>query len=310
LVAAAYIVVCSRLTFHLGKSTIVGYTVGVCIAITLVGLSLVFKAGFTAADAPELFYFIQGETVEWLEHIPLQTIVRALFTGLASCVVGLVVELTLRSAARRKKTGYLSVLHSLLTLFLMTQTRVHNIPLYLLFTIQFQLLRRLHLTPIQSTITSLILSHVSFFALGNSNAISSIDLSNAYNGISGYNILAVGALVFINNWAGPIWWAVSALVLIADNPSSRKSESSQKPNSTQTQEHEYLTYFSLATLFTSFSLLAVMIACTLLRTHLFIWTVFSPKYLYSMAWSVAHHGFIALALCGGFWKLVSRVDGT
>lgn len=42
------------------------------------------------------------------------------------------------------------------------------------------------------------------------------------------------------------------------------------------------------------SLLSVMAACTALRTHLFIWTVFSPKYLYSMAWAVANHGIVNL----------------
>jgi len=43
------------------------------------------------------------------------------------------------------------------------------------------------------------------------------------------------------------------------------------------------------TLFVSTALLAVMASCTALRTHLFIWTVFSPKYLYAMAWSVGWH---------------------
>jgi ethanolaminephosphotransferase len=37
------------------------------------------------------------------------------------------------------------------------------------------------------------------------------------------------------------------------------------------------------------ALVGVMAACTVLRTHLFIWTVFSPKYLYSMAWSLGQH---------------------
>lgn len=36
-------------------------------------------------------------------------------------------------------------------------------------------------------------------------------------------------------------------------------------------------------------LLSVMAACTVLRTHLFIWTVFSPKFLYTAAWVAAHH---------------------
>jgi ethanolaminephosphotransferase len=48
-------------------------------------------------------------------------------------------------------------------------------------------------------------------------------------------------------------------------------------------------HLSLLTVFVASSLLFVMAACTMLRTHLFIWTVFSPKYLYSMAWSMGQH---------------------
>jgi ethanolamine phosphate transferase 2 subunit G len=164
--------------------------------------------------------------------------------------------------------------------------------------------------------------------------MSSIDLSNAYNGISGYNVVAVGILVFVNNWAGPIWWAVSALVLMAKSQ-SKSPEATSKPRGSASKprrewveaEHRHLSvasdssvdysqdpdlqsrakpfneYFSLSTLYISTSLLAVMIACLVLRTHLFIWTVFSPKYLYSMAWSLGYHVFTSLILCGGLWTV-------
>jgi ethanolaminephosphotransferase len=48
-------------------------------------------------------------------------------------------------------------------------------------------------------------------------------------------------------------------------------------------------YIALQTVFAAAGLVFVMAACTELRTHLFIWTVFSPKYLYSMAWSIGQH---------------------
>jgi ethanolaminephosphotransferase len=41
-------------------------------------------------------------------------------------------------------------------------------------------------------------------------------------------------------------------------------------------------------------LMFVMAACTALRTHLFIWTVFSPKYLYILAWTILNHLLINL----------------
>lgn len=60
----------------------------------------------------------------------------------------------------------------------------------------------------------------------------------------------------------------------------------------------WMEHVSLLTLFVASSLLAVMVACTALRTHLFIWTVFSPKYLYAMAWSIGWHWGVSLGLGG------------
>lgn len=55
-------------------------------------------------------------------------------------------------------------------------------------------------------------------------------------------------------------------------------------------------HLALLTVFTASALFFVMAACTLLRTHLFIWTVFSPKYLYSMAWSLGQHLVVNIGL--------------
>ena len=123
--------------------------------------------------------------------------------------------------------------------------------------------------------TSFLLQYASFFVLGGSNAISSVDLSNAYNGIAGYNVAAVGVLTFLGNWAGPIWWVcATALLMDADSPGKRMAP---------------FEHFALLTLFTAFSSFSVMVACMILREHLFIWTVFSPKFLFTIAWVVGHH---------------------
>ncbi|KAF9586605.1 major facilitator super transporter protein [Lunasporangiospora selenospora] len=62
------------------------------------------------------------------------------------------------------------------------------------------------------TLITLILS--SFFILGNSNSIASIDISNSYVGIRSYNIVLTGVLTFVSNWAGPIWWAFASVVVL------------------------------------------------------------------------------------------------
>ena len=48
-------------------------------------------------------------------------------------------------------------------------------------------------------------------------------------------------------------------------------------------------HFVMLTAFMVDSTAFVMIACFALREHLFIWTVFSPKYLYQVAWVFGQH---------------------
>ena len=174
-------------------------------------------------------------------------------------------------------------LHDLFTLFLMTQSRATNIPLFLLFELQFHVLDRLELPTAELTLTSLLFQYASFFAFGGSNAISSVDLSNAYNGVAGYNVVAVGILTFCGNWAGSLWWTSATALLLSKH---RR----------QGQWKSWGCHSATLTTFVSSSVLFVMLACTALRTHLFIWTVFSPKYLYSMAWSMGQHICINIGL--------------
>lgn len=172
-------------------------------------------------------------------------------------------------------------LHDLLFLFLITQSRATNIPLLLVFEILHYLLNILELSPVELTTTSLLLQYTSFFAFGGSNAISSVDLSSAYNGVSGYNVLAVGILTFVSNWTGPIFWTSATNLMLLRL--RKKGENGQKYKAL------LMGHLSLLTVFVTSSLLFVMAACTMLRAHLFIWTVFSPKYLYSMAWGLGQH---------------------
>jgi len=170
----------------------------------------------------------------------------------------------------------------------MTQSRAVNIPIFLFMEVQRYLLGDLDLSSSELTMTSFLLQQASFYLFGGSNAISSIDLSNAYNGVSGYNVLAVGILTFVSNWAGPIWWVSATHTL------RKRDRLQQQQHGSRDQAH-----LAFLTLFVTSSLLATMVACTALRAHLFIWTVFSPKFLYTIAWSVAHHLVINVVF-GGF----------
>lgn len=194
-------------------------------------------------------------------------------------------------------------------------------------------------TALTSAVTSLLFSQTTYFAFGGSNSISSIDLSNAYNGVADYNIVAVGILLFASNWAGAVWWCSAAVTLLAYRGDARsaslasrkaprkdaavaerpwveeerarlldevmgpaKPASAPAPISKGEQE-AWFTHVAAMSVFIAGSLLAVMAACTALRTHLFIWTVFSPKYLYTMAWAVGWHLGINVGLGNLLWWL-------
>ncbi|KAK2767899.1 major facilitator super transporter protein [Onygenales sp. PD_12] len=262
----------------------------------LTSFAFLFKLSFTLADSPELVEtsVLLSYLTDSVKGVPLVFQVRLVFLGLGlATVFAIRTEISRREDSRvpvnarnRKKdllipevdkslarTVFSAELHDIISLLLVTQSRSTNIPLYLLFRLQHSTLSTMELSGNEITITSLILQYATFFALGGSNSIASVDLSSAYNGISGYNVFLVGMLTFIGNWAGPIWWVFSthSLFKAKERDETRRG------------------HLALLTVFVTGGLLGVMVACTVLRTHLFIWTVFSPKFLYSMAWSLAQH---------------------
>lgn len=170
------------------------------------------------------------------------------------------------------------MLHHLYTLIALTQSRATNIPLFLLYALQVLFLSAADVSVPDLTISSILLQHASYFALGGTNAISSVDLSSAYNGVSDFNFLAVGVLTFMSNWAAPIYFTSATTLLLLR---AQRKDDAEAP--------VFGRHVAMLTTFVAWSILFVMVACTVLRTHLFVWTVFSPKYLYCMAWSIGQH---------------------
>ncbi|OQE07122.1 hypothetical protein PENVUL_c015G06482 [Penicillium vulpinum] len=238
-------------------------------------LACTFKLHFVTSESPELLdgTFISQIMKEWPYSLSLVLHARLVFYGLAVVVL---LALFVGKQSRVAQAPH-DTIHEALHIFLMTQSRATNVPLFLIFRIQAGILSSMNLTGIEVTITTLIFQYMTFFAFGGSNAISSVDLASGYNGIGSYSVVLVGILTFASNWAGPIWWASQSHRLRPKNPAE------QNPS-------------ALLTFHVAMSLVSVMAACTALRTHLFIWTVFSPKYLYSMAWATANH--VAVNLLG------------
>lgn len=304
LVFATYATVSVELFNSLGN---IPTAVSGSLVVGLVTSALSFKLAFTNEDAPELVVGFARTLVNIFDGPSLVNRARAVFLGLGLTSLYPLYNIVAPGTKAPRDGGKflisiqmkptialadfhvaMQTLHHLYTLFALTQSRTTNVPLFLLFQAIYLYLSRLDLEPAQITMSSLLLQFSSFFAMGGSNAISGVDLSNAYNGVSGFNILAVGVLTFLSNWAAPVWWtSATNLLLLQSRQPTRRDNSSV-----------YMLHAALSTAFVTISLVFVMVACTTLRTHLFIWTVFSPKYLYSMAWSLGQHLIINVAFGG------------
>ncbi|KAI0389978.1 alkaline phosphatase-like protein [Xylariaceae sp. FL0594] len=264
-------------------------------AVTGVVTSAVsFKLVFTKQDAPELVVGVARFFADLFDGPSLVTLARAAFMGVGLTAI-YPAHLLIFKPGRTSKERAMQGLHHLYTLFALTQSRPANIPLFLVFHGIYVLLCKLRLSPVEVTTTSLLLQLASFFAMGGSNAFTGIDLSSAYNGVSNFNVVAVGVLTFLSNWAGPVWWTSATNLLLL-----RASGEERNTNSNTFTQHA-----SLLTLYVATSLTFVMAACAALRTHLFIWTVFSPKYLYSMAWTLGQHLVINMGF-GGLLYWIGR----
>lgn len=252
--------------------------------------AFLFKLAFTAADAPELLrsFPIFNPMVDFVAKYPLLKLAQVVFLGLthlSACSV--YYEAPWKSVEHFK--SFLGAFQDVTTIFMATQSRTVYIPLFLFFNFQLTLLRRARPYSIgEVTVLALLLQYASFFTFGGTNSIATVDLSNAYNGISGYSVIAVGILTFISNWTGPIWWSFGVLQLLSD---------------ADLKKGRWPFLLTALTTFACVHTLAVMVACTMLREHLFIWTVFSPKYLYTAAWVVGQHTIVNTIVVGALlWQ--------
>ncbi|EEA18857.1 transferase (Gpi7), putative [Talaromyces marneffei ATCC 18224] len=280
LVLLTYMVNCQSMIGSAPFRNVFGKSLWTILSIAVSFAAVVFKVSFTAADAPELLDPLILRITRWGFQTSLVFQARLVFIGIASllviCVISSFTSRGVQNAGRKR------LFHEAITLFLITQSRATNIPLFVLFKVQASIIERVDLNSIETTLNLILMQHVAFFAFGGSNALSSVDLSTAYNGVSDYNVVVVGLLTFVSNWAGPIWWMSETAI--------------NQRHLTQTEATNRVALLSFNT---TMELLAVMAACTILRTHLFVWTVFSPKFLYSIAWALANHlGMNLLATYG------------
>ncbi|GAV59225.1 LOW QUALITY PROTEIN: Phosphodiest domain-containing protein, partial [Cephalotus follicularis] len=129
------------------------------------------------------------------------------------------------------------------------------------------------------------LGMVGHFSLGNSNTLATVDVAGAYMGMSRHSTLLSGILMFIITYASPMLVLLSMVMYLSIKntsyaliPSNAKSGHILK----MTLGFPCLVPLGL----NSIALTAYTIILLLMRNHLFIWSVFSPKYLYVCATTV------------------------
>ncbi|KAI8967243.1 alkaline-phosphatase-like protein [Mycotypha africana] len=207
------------------------------------------------------------------------------------------------SAWRKKADQVTSVSGLILQLLLYMLTPVfillsdnHNAFLFFLFTLQFQCLLTWHAklkVPVWFTsVLVTCLCHTAFFATGHSNSIASVDLSNAYIGVEQYDTLFIGILTFCSNWSASLWWSIAGWALCVSTTSSTAMTLNHPTDVKRlepTKSGGWMDYILVQCILFSVALAFLSIAVTILREHLFIWTVFSPKYLYQIAWTCLFH---------------------
>lgn len=224
-----------------------------------------------------------------------------------------------------------AIIWSSTTLLLIFLSRPHNAVLFLLFTAQAVFLwkqaschARVYSTGNSDayrgslSLTLLILTHTSFYNLGGSNSIASVDIGNSYVGVEAFTA-AVGLLTFLANWSGPLWWSVTGSVIfvelngtrmIARRPPARQGFVNRYWNlecttigfndpagqtncdrvAASMDKSVVYSHLYLCAAYRAIATTVLSLSVTLFRTHLFVWTVFSPRWLYEAAW-VLGYGF-------------------
>ncbi|XP_042401575.1 GPI ethanolamine phosphate transferase 2-like isoform X1 [Zingiber officinale] len=168
---------------------------------------------------------------------------------------------------------------------LLLQQRINDIPVLIVYLqemasiIYFSSYRTKHRQWVEVA-AMYFLGMTGHFGLGNSNSLATIDVAGAFIGISNHSTVLSGILMFIITYAAPLLAFLSMLIYI-----SVKDMNDLLPNHPGLDTLHLMIGFPclLPLVLNSVVLVAFTIILLLMRNHLFVWSVFSPKYLYLCA---------------------------
>uniref|UniRef100_A0A671Y9C8 Phosphatidylinositol glycan anchor biosynthesis class G (EMM blood group) n=1 Tax=Sparus aurata TaxID=8175 RepID=A0A671Y9C8_SPAAU len=175
------------------------------------------------------------------------------------------------TADAKLKSRGLWEIYSGLVLLVSLLFRAHNLPVLccclLIQTLMAQFIwKRLHYDAAQTTIMHYWFGQAFFYFQGNSNNIATVDISVGFVGLESYVEAPAIFLTALSTYAGPLLWVCHLVCYL----------SSERDRSPVAVGHGC---YCLA-LLRSVPAAAYIVLVTVLRYHLFIWSVFSPKLLY------------------------------
>uniref|UniRef100_A0A8R7QRZ8 GPI ethanolamine phosphate transferase 2 C-terminal domain-containing protein n=1 Tax=Triticum urartu TaxID=4572 RepID=A0A8R7QRZ8_TRIUA len=186
---------------------------------------------------------------------------------------------------------------------LLLQQPINAIPVLLILlqiissVIYFSLEKSLHRQWVQ-VVAMQFLGMTGHFGLGNTNSLASIDVAGAFIGISSYSTVLSGVLMFIITYGSPLLLYLGMVVHMSVKDSTDIS-TPQKWSSILNRMIALPCLLPL--LINSIALTSYTIVLLLMRNHLFVWSVFSPKYLYVCAATVCTYaGVLIIAMTGAY----------
>ncbi|TPP56141.1 GPI ethanolamine phosphate transferase 2 [Fasciola gigantica] len=132
-----------------------------------------------------------------------------------------------------------------------------------------------------------------YFQQGNSISLSTVDVSAAYVGLRTHQPLISGLLLACYTYAGPLYWQLAYLVRYA----VRSPTATTTVNISTGNKNCFISSALFRLGYVILPLTFCATVCFILQSHLFIWTVFTPKLLYLATFQVLFVPVLILWAC-------------
>lgn len=185
------------------------------------------------------------------------------------------------SDVQANESSYTGIITRSWLLLVALLLRPHNIILLamniMLENVSNLLLLRLGVSPIVHTLFYYTMAKNAFFNQGNSNLFSSIDLAPGYIGQSEYKLFNAAFLIMCSTFSLYTYWILEFFRRYINSRTRRSSfvKSSQTRRLLDIKVTQSIILYPPGISVTYF-----LLVCCILRNHLFIWSVISPKLIY------------------------------